>query len=113
MDWLDSVDEFLEIVDSLGTNEFAAVPPMEHGLEVQPLVVQNNRIKLRVQTSITPVNTPTSRTIGGTKELVARLEALEETVAMQYMQLHELYSFVLNRLEKMEKIVTINNTANT
>lgn len=114
MDWFPSVEEFLEIVDSLEVaNEFATVPPMEQGVEVQPIVVQNSRAKLRVQTNLTPVNTPTVRASGGAKELMQRIESLEETVSMQFMQLHELYSFILNRLEKYEKIVTQSNPKNS
>lgn len=105
MDWLDSVDEFLEIVDSLDTNEFATVPPMEQNIEVQPIVVQSNRSKLRIQTNITPVTTPNVRVSVGVKDLVSRIDSLEETMSLQFMQLHELYSFINIRLDKLEKIV--------
>jgi hypothetical protein len=105
MDWVDSVDEFLEIVDSLEAYGFATVPPVEQNVEVQPIVLQSNRAKLRIQTNITPVTTPNVRVSVGLKDLVSRVDALEETVALQYMQLHELYSFINIRLDKLEKIV--------
>ena len=106
MDWLESVDQFLEIVDSLDTNEFATVPPMEQNLEVQPIVLQSNRAKLRIQTNITPVTTPNVRVSVGLKELVGRIDFLEEKMSLQCMQLHELYSFINLRLDKLEKIVS-------
>jgi hypothetical protein len=105
MDWEHSVEEFLEIVDSLDTNEFATVPPMEQGIEVQPIVLQNNRSKLRIQTSSTPISTPTVRSSVGVKDLFVRIEALEELLSIQCMQLHELYSFINFRLDNLEKIV--------
>lgn len=106
MDWLNSVDEFLEIVDSLDSNEFAAVPPMEDNIEVHPIVLHNNRTKLRIQTSITPVTTPNVKVSVGLKELVGRIDSLEEKMSLQCMQLHELYSFINLRLDKLEKIVS-------
>jgi hypothetical protein len=106
MEWLDSVDEFLEIVESLDTTEFATVPPMEGNIEVQPIVLQNNRSKLRIQTNLTPVTTPNVRVSGGLKDLVARMDSLQDTMTLHYMQLHELYSFINIRLDKLEKIVS-------
>lgn len=109
MDWLDSVEEFLEIVDSFDTSEFATVPPVEENITVQPIILQNSRTKLRIQTNITPVTTPNVRVSVGLKELVARIDSLEATMSQQYMQLHELYSFINLRLDKLEKIVNKSN----
>jgi hypothetical protein len=105
MEWVDSVEEFLEIVEALDTNEFAPVPPIEPGIEVQPIVLQSGRSKLRIQTSITPISTPTVRSSVGVKDLVSRIETLEEILSLQCTQLHELYSFINSRLDKLEKIV--------
>ncbi len=105
MEWEGSVEDFLEIVDSLETNEFATVPPMELGIEIQPIVLQSSRSKLRVQTSITPISTPTVRSSMGVKDLVTRIETLEELLSQQCSELHELYSFINFRLQKIEKIV--------
>lgn len=108
MNWEDTLEDFLEIVDSLDTNGFATVPPMEQDIEVQPIILQNNRPKLRIQTVITPISTPNVRTTVAVKDLVERIESLESLVAEQHMQLHELYSFINFRLEGVEKIVTKN-----
>jgi hypothetical protein len=105
MHWEDSIEEFLEIVDSFDTNVFATVPPMEQDIEVQPIVLQSNRNKLRIQTVTTPVSTPNVRSNVGVKDLITRIECLEEKVTTQLTQLHELYSYINFRLDKIEKIV--------
>lgn len=102
MNW-DSADDFLEIVDSLETSRFASVPPMEGASEVEPLTIQSTKSKVRVQVTNSPLNTPTMRAPSGLREVIQRLDRLEETWSLQVSQLHELYSFINSRLDKLEK----------
>lgn len=102
MDW-DDAEEFLEIVDSLEQSSFAVVPPMEGLIDVEPIILQSSKAKVKVQTTNSPAGTPTLRQPGGFRELTQRLDKLEETWSLQMAQLHELYSFINSRLDKLEK----------
>jgi len=105
MDWSGTLEEFIEIVDSLETNEFATVPPIEAQMEVQPIILNNNRSKLKISTYVSPVSTPTARPSSTLRDLVQRIEALEATMTTQHLELFELFSFTKHKLDTLEKIV--------
>lgn len=99
--WFDSIESFIEIVEALPTNNFAGVPPIETRSPVYNVPLQQVKIKTR-NVSFETEQSPSSRGGGSVKELLQRVEALEETVQHQNTILHELYSYINNKLTVVE-----------
>jgi hypothetical protein len=103
--WGVTFDEFLEIVDSFETNEFAVAPPMEGNVQTYPIVLNGQKQKTRLSQSESPTASPNSRINISVRDLTARLEILEESVNGQCQRLFDLFSYINSRLDNLEKIV--------
>lgn len=102
-DWPDSLEDFLEIVDALPTNQFASVPPVNFQPAFYNAPLQASKVKTRLTFSTEENQSPSVRTAANVKELLQRLNALEELVHQQNTVLHDLYSYIHNKLSVLEQ----------
>jgi hypothetical protein len=107
--WFDSLENFIEIVDQLPTNEFAGVPPIDSSISSYNLPLQQIKIKTRNAAPESPAQSPNSRVGVNVKELLQRIEQLEETVHQQNTILHDLFSYINSKLTIVEKSINKSN----